>query len=406
MAGTDTLISVDEARAQLMKAARVLPETETAPLDDALQRILAESPVSAVQVPPADNSAVDGYALRAADAEAGTLPVSQRVPAGQAPQPLKTGTAARIFTGAAIPESADTVVMQENTETQGDRVRLLQPPDAGQNIRPAGQDIDTGETLINAGTRLDPWHLGLLASAGLARITTFRPLRVAIISSGDELIPPGQPLAPGQIHNSNQPMLTALVRAAGWEPVPFHTMADTLEATRETLAQAAEQADAIITTGGVSVGEEDHIRDAIRALGELDLWRMAIKPGKPLAFGHIGETPVLGLPGNPAAVLVTFLVLGRPFLRACQGEDGELMPRPCTMPAGFSMERPQSRREFQRVRCRSIEGRTWLESAPTQSSGVLSSACWSHGLAIIPEHQTLEVGDPVSFLPFSELLHG
>lgn len=406
MAAADTLMNVDDARTQLMKAARVLPDAERVPLDAALRRILAETPVSAVQVPPADNSAVDGYALRAADAPEGLLPVSQRIPAGQAPQPLAPGTAARIFTGAAIPEGADTVVMQENTDDDGDRVRLLQSPTAGQNIRSAGQDIDTGDTLIRAGTRLDPWHLGLLASAGLPAVAALRPLKVAIISSGDELVPPDQPLAPGQIHNSNQPMLTGLVRAAGWEPVPFHTMTDTLEATRETLAQAADQADAIVTTGGVSVGEEDHIRDAIQALGELDLWRMAIKPGKPLAFGHIGNTPVLGLPGNPAAVLVTFLVLARPFLRACQGENGELMPRPCSVPAGFSMARPQSRREFQRVRCRSIEGRTWLEPAPTQSSGVLSSACWSDGLAIIPEHQTVEVGDPLPFLSFSELLYG
>ncbi len=406
MAGANTLISVDEARTQLMKAARVIPETERVPLDAALRRILAETPASAVQVPPADNSAVDGYALRAGDAAQGILPVSQRIPAGQAPQPLAPGTTARIFTGAAVPEGADTVVMQENTEDEDGQVRLLQSPAPGQNIRPAGQDIDTGATLMNAGTRLDPWHLGLLASAGLPEVTTFRPLKVAIISSGDELVPPGQPLEAGQIHNSNQPMLTGLVRAAGWEPVPFHTMADTLEATRDTLKQATEQADAIITTGGVSVGEEDHIRDALQALGELDLWRMAIKPGKPLAFGHIGNTPVLGLPGNPAAVLVTFLVLARPFLRACQGESGELMPRPCSIPVGFAVERPQGRREFQRVRCHSIEGRTWLEAAPNQSSGVLSSACWSDGLAVIPENQTLEVGDPVSFLPFSELLHG
>ncbi|MEQ6886342.1 gephyrin-like molybdotransferase Glp [Salicola sp. Rm-C-2C1-2] len=406
MAGADTLISVDEARAQLMQAARILPGTETTPLNGALQRILADSPVSAVQVPPADNSAVDGYALRAGDAQAQTLPVSQRLPAGQAPQPLEPGTAARIFTGAAIPEGADTVVMQENTQAEGNQIRLLQSPAAHQNIRRAGQDIDTGATLINAGTRLDPWHLGLLASAGLPQVTTFRPLRVAIISSGDELVPPGQPLEPGQIHNSNQPMLTTLVRAAGWDPVPFHTMADTLETTKQTLAQASQQADAILTTGGVSVGEEDHIRDAIQALGELNLWRMAIKPGKPLAFGHISDTPVLGLPGNPAAVLVTFLILGRPFLRACQGESGELMPQAYPLPARFTVDRPQGRREFQRVRCRSSEGRSWLEPAPTQSSGVLSSACWSHGLAVIPEHQSVEAGDLISFMPFAELLYG
>lgn len=402
----DSLMNVDEALGELLKAARILPEARRAVLCDALGGILAETPVAAVTVPPADNSAVDGYALNSRDGAGPSLPVSQRIPAGQDPQPLAPGTAARIFTGAAVPQGADTVMMQENAQTEGDRVAFSKRPEANQNIRPAGQDIREGDPLIEAGTRLEPWHLGLLASAGLADVTVYRPLRIGVLSSGDELVPPGHPIAPGQIYNSNQTMLESLVRAAGWEAIPYDTVADTFEATREALRKASDEADVIITTGGVSVGEEDHIRDAIQSLGELNLWRMAIKPGKPLAFGHIGNTPVIGLPGNPAAVLVTFLILARPFLRCCQGESGSTTPAAYALPLGYAVPKPQSRREYQRVRCRQLEGRQWLEAASNQSSGVLSTACWSDGLAVIPENETLAVGDTVLFYPFSSLLYG
>jgi len=402
----DALMNVDDALGQLLKAARVLPEATPRPLGKALGNILAETPVAAVTVPPADNSAVDGYALNSRDASQPSLPVSQRIAAGQDPLPLEPGTAARIFTGAAVPDGADTVMMQENASLEGEEVVFSRTPEANQNIRPAGQDIQAGETLIEAGTRLEPWHLGLLASAGLPQVRVYRPLRVAVLSSGDELVTPGEPLAPGQIYNSNQTMLQSLVSAAGWEAVPFETVADTFDATRDALQRASDEADIIVTTGGVSVGEEDHIRDAIQSLGQLNLWRMAIKPGKALAFGHIGDTPILGLPGNPAAVLVTFLMLGRPFLRCCQGESGPTIPAAYALPLGFAVPRAQARREYQRVRCRQLEGRQWLEAASNQSSGVLSTACWSDGLAVIPENETLEVGDTVLYYPFSSLLYG
>ena len=402
----DSLMNVDEALAQLLKAARVLPEARRTALGDALGGILAQTPVAAVTVPPADNSAVDGYALNSRDGSRPSLPVSQRIPAGQDPAPLEPGTAARIFTGAAVPQGADTVMMQENARVEDDQVVFSRTPEAGQNIRPAGQDIREGATLIKAGTRLEPWHLGLLASAGVPEVTVYRPLRIAVLSSGDELVTPGQTLAPGQIYNSNQTMLESLVHAAGWEAIPFDTVADTFDATREALRRASEEADVIITTGGVSVGEEDHIRDALQSLGELSLWRMAIKPGKPLAFGHIGDTPVIGLPGNPAAVLVTFLILARPFLRCCQGETGSTTAAGYRLPLGYSLPKAQSRREYQRVRCRQLEGRQWLEAASNQSSGVLSTACWSDGLAVIPENETLSAGDSVLFYPFSSLLYG
>ena len=287
MAASD-LMPVDEAFNQLLAQARVLTEIQEQPVSDALGCIVAESPISGVNVPPTDNSAVDGFAIRYQDyQQQGTLPVSQRIPAGIGPDPLKPGTAARIFTGAAIPSGADTVIMQENTEVDGDTLSITKAPEAGQNIRPKGQDIEQGEALLDAGTRLLPQHLGLLASVGIDRVRVYRPLTVAILSTGDELVAPGRSLQPGQIYNSNRDMLRGLITAAGWRIHECGDVADTLDATRDALSDAAERADIIVTTGGVSVGEEDHIRDAIQALGQLNLWRLAIKPGKPLAFGHI-----------------------------------------------------------------------------------------------------------------------
>ena len=296
--------------------------------------------------------------------------------------------------------------MQENTEVDGDTLSITKAPEAGQNIRPMGQDIEKGESVLETGTRLLPQHLGLLASVGIARVRVYRPLTVAILSTGDELVAPGRSLQPGQIYNSNRDMLRGLITAAGWRIHECGDVADTLDATRDALSEAAERADIIVTTGGVSVGEEDHIRDAIQALGQLNLWRLAIKPGKPLAFGHIGQTPVLGLPGNPAAVLVTFLMLARPFMRRCQGEAGAVLPSADRVALAFSVERPQTRREFQRVRCHEENGRRWLEAAANQSSGVLSSTCWADGLALIPENESLDVGDEVAFYPFTQLMYG
>ncbi|TVP59708.1 MAG: molybdopterin molybdenumtransferase MoeA, partial [Halomonadaceae bacterium] len=336
------------------------------------------------------------------------LPVSQRIPAGHPPTPLEAGTAARIFTGASLPPGADTVLMQENCQAleEEHKVRLLKTPEPGQNIRPAGQDIRAGEQLLAPGTRLLPQHLGLLASVGLAQVPVWRRLKVAILSTGDELVPPGQPLQPGQIYNSNRFTLHGLLQALDCQVLDLGDVADTLDATKAALKTAAAEADLVISSGGVSVGDEDHVRSAVEALGELHLWRLAIKPGKPFAHGTLGNTPFMGLPGNPAAVLVTFMILVRPYIRRCQGLAANPGADCFPVPLGFSVDKAAGRRDFRRVRhCR--EGlNSWLEEAPNQSSGMLSSACWADGLALIPQHQTLKQGELVAYYPFNELVYG
>ncbi|MDX1589951.1 MAG: molybdopterin molybdotransferase MoeA, partial [Oleiphilaceae bacterium] len=301
------LMNPDLALGRLLEQAVPVRDSETLATADALGRVLAQPVTARVTVPPADNSAVDGYAIRWQDArQDNPLPLSQRIPAGDDPQPLRPGTAARIFTGAAIPPGADTVLMQEHCQedSQGQHVTLNKPPQQGQNIRPAGQDIRAGEPLLEAGTRLLPQHLGLLASVGLAEVNVHRRLRVAILSTGDELVSPGEPLAPGKIYNSNRFLLKGLLESARCDILDLGDVADSFQATCDALANGAADADLIISTGGVSVGDEDHVRSAVQSLGRLDLWRLAIKPGKPFAFGQVGATPFVGLPGNPAAVLV------------------------------------------------------------------------------------------------------
>lgn len=402
MAGP-ALTSVDDAIAAILAQAPTVQETEWVPLDAALGRILASAQTVPADVPPADNSAVDGYALRAADAGGQPLPVSARWPAGTAPEPLAPGTAARIFTGSEIPAGADAVVMQENVAVSDGGIEILSPVTAGQNIRRAGQDLAAGDVALAAGTRIRPQEMGLLASIGVAQVPVRRRLRVAILSTGDELVEPGQPLGPGQIYNTNRYTLLGLLAQAGCEVVRCDTLGDTRNTTRSALREAAASADLVITSGGVSVGEEDHVRAVLEEDGALTLWRLAIKPGKPLAFAVLGGTPVLGLPGNPAAVLVTFLVVAMPLIRRCLGR----VDRPVLgerLPAAFSVEAASVRREFVRARKAERGGRVAVEAFPNQSSGMLSSACWADGLAVVPEHTTLAEGDTLTFYSFDELV--
>ncbi|MEP3165780.1 MAG: gephyrin-like molybdotransferase Glp, partial [Marinobacter sp.] len=310
MASSD-LIPVDDAIEHLLARARPVELTQTVPLADSLDRVLALDYTVPEDVPPADNSAVDGYAVRAGDLSHQTvLPVSGRVAAGQAPGSLPPRTAVRIFTGSEIPAGADSVVMQERVTVGNDGITVNATVSEGQNIRRQGQDLAHGELALAKGTRIRPQEMGLLGSMGVAEVAVYAKLKVAILNTGDELVSPGQPLAPGQIYNSNRFTLLGLLARAGCEVSLCETLADTREATRSTLERAAAESDLIITTGGVSVGEEDHVRAVLEESGELSLWRMASKPGKPLAFGAMDGTPVLGLPGNPAAVLVTFMVVG------------------------------------------------------------------------------------------------
>ena len=401
------LRSLDDALASLLAQAAPLAETESVSPFDADGRVLAEDLVSALQVPPQDNSSMDGYAVRCAEiADEGVpLPVSQRIPAGAAPQPLQPGTAARIFTGAPVPAGADAIVMQEDTETLDDgRVRILRMPVPGQWIRASGEDITRGSTVLARGVRLGPAAQGLAASIGRDRLLVSRRPRVALFSTGDELVMPGdvppQAMQPGAIYNSNRFFLRSLLLRLGCEVQDLGIVPDRRDATVQALQQAAAGNDVILTSGGVSVGEEDHIKPAVQQLGTLDLWQIAMKPGKPFAHGRIGQAHFIGLPGNPVSSFVTFLLLVRPFLLKLQGAT-LLAPPAIQLPAHFDWPRADKRREFLRAR-RDAQG--GLELYPNQSSGVLTSTVWADGLVDNPGGRAIARGDAVRFLPLAELL--
>jgi len=395
------LTSVAEARARLVEAVAPVAVTETVALDAALGRVLAGAVSARVDVPPADNSAMDGYAVNTADLErAGdALPISARIQAGDAPGSLTAGSAARIFTGAVIPDGADAVVMQEKAREVDGQVQVEELPPPGNNIRRAGEDLGAGEEILAAGRRLRPQDLGLLASTGIERVELRRRLTVSVLSTGDELVDPGRALAPGQIYNSNQPLINGLLAALSCQVVAVRHVADTPEATRQALEAAAAEADVIVSTGGVSVGEADYVKDAVEALGRLDLWKIAVKPGKPLAFGRVGDAVFVGLPGNPVSALVTFSLFGAPVIRKMQGRS-DTMPEAVRVPAGFAAPAPK-REEYLRVRLQ--QGR--LERYPHQGSGVLSSAVWADGLARFAVGQAVAEGDPVDYLGFERLLY-
>ncbi|WP_287876660.1 gephyrin-like molybdotransferase Glp [Aquitalea sp.] len=393
------MLTVDQARDWLLQRAQVVRTTESLPLLQALGRILAEPVLATVDVPPQDNSAMDGYALSSADG-IGPLPVSQRIPAGCQPQPLQAGTVARIFTGAPIPAGADAVVMQEQAEVQDDgQVTFTQPVKPGQNIRRAGEDICQGATVLAAGKMLTTADLGLAASIGVPVLTVYRPLRVAVFFTGDELTEPGQPLVPGHIYNSNRYWLVPELMRLGCEVTDLGIVPDSLSRTREILQDAAALADVIMTCGGVSVGEEDHVKAAVEAEGSLDLWKIAIKPGKPLASGKVGQAGFIGLPGNPVSGFVTYQVLVKPYLQRCAGLLTETDTAPARYPAGFAWERPDARREeFLRVKLVQQDGQWQLQRYPNQGSGVLTSCAWADGLVRLAPGQQVVPGDMLALL--------
>jgi molybdopterin molybdotransferase len=398
---------LDEALAELLGHAQPLAGTEAVSTFEADGRVLAQDLVSALQVPPQDNSSMDGYAVRSAEIadEGVVLPVSQRIAAGAAGQPLVPGSVARIFTGAPVPQGADAIVMQEDVEPAGEQiVRILRVPDPGQWIRRSGEDVTRGAVVLSKGERLAPSGCGLAASIGMNVLQVARRPKVALFSTGDELVMPGEVaperMKPGAIYNSNRFFLVQLLRRLGCEVTDYGIVPDKRDATLDALRSASQAHDLILTSGGVSVGEEDHIKPAVQQLGSLDLWQIAIKPGKPFAYGKVGGAHFIGLPGNPVSSFVTFLLLVRPFLLKLQGAS-RLVPRPVPMRAHFDWPRADKRREFLRVQ-RDAEG--GLALFPNQSSGVLTSTVWGDGLVDNPAGRTIAHGDTVSFLSLAELL--
>jgi len=386
-----------------------LADTETVALVAALGRVLAVDVIADVDVPPDDNSAMDGYALQAADwRESVAMPISQRITAGMAGKSLQPGTAARIFTGAPIPANADVVIMQEEAVESNGAVVLQGPVRAGDNVRPRGQDIARGSRVLASGHRLQPQDLGVIASVGVASISVLRKLKVAVLSTGNELREPSESLAPGQLYNSNRYTLTGLLNKLGAEVIDGGIAPDNLEQTVSCLADLAARADLVITTGGVSAGEEDHVRAAIERLGRINLYKLAIKPGKPLTYGRIAGaegpgTPIFGLPGNPAAVFVTFLLVVRPYLLALQDVADNTLPA-IPARAAFDWPKPGNRAEYLRARISVNDGELWVDIARNQSSGVLSAASWANALAVVPIGATLKRGDRVDVLLLDGLL--
>jgi molybdopterin molybdotransferase len=395
------LLSVDEALAQLLAGAAPVAQLENVPTLEASGRVLAHAQRSTMDVPPMDNSAMDGYAVRSKEAAAGArLRVAQKIMAGSTGKALEPGTAARIFTGAPIPPGADAVVMQEDTEAAGDLVSIKKTPTPGQFIRFVGFDIRKGAGILAAGKRLAPQDTGLAASVGIKTLPVYRRVRLGLFFTGDELVMPGQPLPPGRIYNSNRFTLRGLAQALDCELADYGIVPDSLEATREVLVRSSRECDLIVTSGGVSVGEADYVKPAVEAEGQLLMWRIAMKPGRPLAFGKVGPASFIGLPGNPVSSFVTFLIFVRPFLLKLQGRT-EVQPRALPLRADFDWPEPDSRREFLRVKWNAKGG---LDLYPTQDSAVLTSTAWADGLVDNPAGRAIRKGDSVRFLPYSELL--
>lgn len=410
------MTELDDAIQLILESIGSVKETEIITLDDAYGRVLAQAVVSDLNVPAFDNSAMDGYALNSADfgesdiqtegAKGKAFVVSQRVPAGAQGQALERRTVARIFTGAPVPQDADLVIQQEHALPQEDgSVIFTHWHSRGDNIRLAGEDIQKGAEVIPAGKRMGVADIGLTASIGVAQLTVYRRPKVALFVTGDELTQPGEALKPGGIYNSNQYVLRELLRQQGCEISDLGIIRDSLASVEENLKKAAQTHDLILTSGGVSVGEEDHVKHAVQNLGELKLWKLAFKPGKPLAFGRVNGGKgtdgawFLGLPGNPVASFVTFLMVVRPFLQKISGQ--EVSPvRTVRLQATFS-GRTKARREFWRAR---INEEGWAEIYPNQSSGVLTSMAWGQGFVDVPAHTEIKQGDWVRYIPFSHFM--
>lgn len=403
----ELLLSVEEALEILCQSEVHSAEKEEVDIVSAQDRILADDIFSPIDVPGHDNSAMDGYAVRSTDFYGAELPVrlrvAQRIPAGHVGGQLNPGCGARIFTGAPLPPGADAVVMQEECRSSGDWVEIARPVAAGENVRPRGNDIEQDRVILHRGQRLRPQDVALAASVGCRRLPVYPRLKVGILSTGNELIQPGKPLSPGKIYNSNRYLLTGLLHALGCEVRDAGITHDDLHATQEALQTLSSGCALIVTTGGVSVGEEDHVKPAVERLGRLDMWRIAMKPGKPLAFGSVADSLFIGLPGNPVSAFVTFALLARPLIRKLQGMKDTAVPARQVV-AGFNWTRSIGRREYVRVRIeKNGKGEEVATLYPNQGSDVLSSVVWAHGLVEIPAGHTFSSGENVQCIPFCEL---
>jgi len=394
------LLPFPDAKSRLLASARPIHETEIVDLALASGRILARDLISPMTVPPFSNAAMDGYAVRAEDIQPGSrLLVSQRIAAGNVAGPHVAGTAARIFTGAPVPEGADAVIMQEDCDADGDHVVIRQVPTSGQHVRLKGSDLVAGKSILSAGTRFSAAAMGLAASVGIAEVPVYRRMKVAIFFTGSELVMPGNPLPPGHIYNSNRYVMRGFLQEMGVEVIDLGIIEDDPQATRDALQAAAAEADLVVTSGGMSVGDEDHVIGAVKASGSVDVWKIAAKPGKPLAFGSIrhgsAETAFIGLPGNPVAVWSGLLTLVAPYLRTCLGMT-RIEQAPLPLRADFAYTVKGNRMEFVRVRRNATGG---LDIYPTQDSAIISSAVWADGITPVEAGQTIRPGDTVPFMP-------
>ncbi|MDC1536917.1 molybdopterin molybdotransferase MoeA [Candidatus Thioglobus sp.] len=405
---SDSLMSADDALSFLIDSASVTAMTEAVSLDDSLGRILASDIHSTINVPGFDNSAMDGYTIALNDNQVAqenlSFDVVDRIAAGSTGNDLKIGNAARIFTGAPIPNGANTVVMQEECSLSEDKsqITVKRAINLNENIRPTGNDILKDNVILSSGRQIKPQDISLAASVGVGELVVFKKIKVGVFFTGDELVEPGNPLTPGKIYNSNRYALVALLKQVGCDVINLGNIEDKLDATCEALEALESQCDLIMTTGGVSVGEEDHVKPAVEKLGELNLWKIRMKPGKPLAYGKVKQTPFIGLPGNPVSSFVTFCIFSLPFIKKMQG-NSNYEPKILKVKTNFDCKRAKPRREYARVRIDHSTETPLANLFPKQGSDVMSSVVWADGIIEIPENTTFETGTILNYYSMSEL---
>ena len=404
----DSLMSADDALAFLIDSAVVLSETEISTLDNSIGRILAKDIRSKINVPGFDNSAMDGYTIALDENNLGeinqTFNVVDRIAAGSTGNELKKGNAARIFTGAPIPPGANTVIMQEECQLSedGSKITITRAIKLNENIRPTGNDILQKDVILSAGKKIEPEDISLAASVGIGELEVFKKLKVGVFFTGDELVEPGNSLTPGKIYNSNRYALVALLNKAGCDVINLGNIKDNFDSTCDALENLSRECDLIMTTGGVSVGEEDHVKPAVEKLGSINLWKIKMKPGKPLAYGQVKNIPFIGLPGNPVSSFVTYCIFALPFIKKMQG-NSHFETKVIKVKSNFDCKRAKPRREYARVRIDYSSEIPLAKLYPKQGSDVMSSVVWADGFIEIPENTTFDSGTILNYYPLSEL---